>query len=615
MTSVQIQNHQLVDGRVPADLLPENTVSLNFAGCIGLNALPDNLPAGITSLDLSRCTGLNALPNDLPAGITSLYLTRCTGLNALPDNLPAGITDLNLRGCTGLNALPDNLPAGITDLNLSGCTGLNALPDNLPGGITSLNLSGCTGLNALPDNLSAGITSLDLSGCTGLNALPDNLPAGITYLDLTGCTGLNTLPDNLPAGMTYLDLTGCTNLIATPQLLLQLATLERNGCAVVLPEHLSKNYQSQSIKDRLNAVISRYYSVHQDESKNSLEQVKILFHRFLTEDIGQRDGIWAIVASTLPIIELLEQNPEHLTWAEKIASVSLDGCVNQPVRGLSEITAWVSVAKAEGIAAKIEAAKQLLVFHEVTHFVKQNPIGSAIEVEAGNALYRDLHKKLLEEGKIRTPWVGVPQSISHEVTIDSWKAGKVEAIFPRASALLEKTLPATAETLCETDHRDNWIRVAFGDNAEVQKIMTEYVRRKGDALLVTMNDRVEIIKSKLLSGKTAEQILGEFEHEERKDNTPESEAEEKATFAQLVDVLTQSPHIKNDVENFASLDNEEKTAIATKVRELTFAASAEVTIAAAAAAAADPEADESPSLHPQQPAITKNSGKNCCIVS
>ncbi|MCE3233042.1 MAG: protein npr1, 1 [Rickettsiaceae bacterium] len=490
MREFKIKNSDLKNGTFDLEDVPQGTNKLYISDCRDLKSLPDKLKFSalhisrcpnltslpkklkVGSLDLSDCTGLTELPDNLKVS-DGIRLTGCTGLTSLPQKLKVGnldlsgctgltslskklkvLYDLNLSGCTGLTSLPDNLKMRVS-LNLSGCTGLTSLPDNL-NSIHYLNLKGCASLTKLPDNLNV-INNLDLKDCTGIVKLSDNLNV-MGKLNLSGCTKLTSLPDNLQA-RERLDLSNCTGLIPTPELIAKLESLERtnHNTVVIWPKHFKRGEAIDLAKERLEAVITNYEKTTEGGAPSTSD----LFHRFLSEGLGQRDGAAAVAEGVDSFLQFIEKDSKHLKWIEPIASGFLEGCVNQPVAGFSEISAWVAIAEKQNTAAKLEAARQLIALEAIKDFVANcdpKP-GQEVEVEAGNALLREVHKNLVKSGM--KPWPGVPGSVTYEVTIKSWLTDEniVEAT-KRAATSNGKPLADVADYLLSV-HGDTWATVAF----------------------------------------------------------------------------------------------------------------------------------------------------------
>jgi hypothetical protein len=530
------------------DKLPSGLASLYLTRCQNLTSLPENLPSGLASLDLSDCQNLTSLPENLPSGITSLNLSRCQNLRSLPENLPSGITSLNLSYCLNLTSLPDKLPSGITSLNLTECRSLTSLPENLPSGITSLNLSRCQNLTSLPENLPSGITYLDLTRCQNLTSLPENLPSGITYLYLSDCSSLTSLPENLPSGLTYLDLTECNNLQFTEDLINRLEVLETNDCEIRYPDHyLAQNDQAARAVAKLDRTIEVYKESHADEPKPSL--IKTLFNRYLTEGVGQRGSSQAtnskkslkeIVATTAPILDLFAKNSNHLKWAEEIAKNYLNGCVNQPVAGWLEISAWASIAEAPTVEEKLEASNHLRAIESITSYVADLPDsqkpGVGVEVEFFNALFREVHKKLLDNGNISKPWLGVPKGVAYErMVAEKITPDVIESAYEGVQNVLSQSQKDVAKYFCEDLHQSTWAEIVCGAT-------------RIEAINKIFEEKLELIENLIQNPESAKA------HAFRKANPIAGES---------------FPTLEQIQGNIA---NERNEAILTKSKELTFAA-------------------------------------------
>jgi len=183
-----------------------------------------------------------------------------------------------------------------------------------------------------------------------------------TAIDFSGCNNLTALPLPLPARLKSINLSGCTNLILTEELLENLLTLNEAGCDITpsIPTLL---------ENRLNSAVTKFNSRFDDQHQHvNFLQTKSIFHRFLSEDLGQRESFSKIAKQAGYVIDSLEKDPQHLEWMEEISANLGEGCVNQPINGFSEITAWMKVAKAESLSAKLEAAKQVITLIELREF-------------------------------------------------------------------------------------------------------------------------------------------------------------------------------------------------------------------------------------------------------
>ncbi len=358
-----------------------------------------------------------------------------------------------------------------------------------------------------------GTTVLDLNGCKELTTLPDKLPDGITELYLFECEKLKELP-TLPTSLRKLNLNGCKELIPTPHLLSQLAELEQRDCEVTYPAHINDNSQSAQIKDSLKTAYAAINITVDESHAAELPPTYQLLHRYLNESIDQRGGTKEIINAVNPLIEFITKNPTTLSWIDKISSGYLEACVNQPVKGFSEICAWISVAKAESIPNKIEAARQLVALDTLTGFVARLGVTQVIEVEAGNAFLREVHKKLLENNNITQPWIGVGKGVAYERMIHNHlTADNIQMAHTTVTtAMTGKDPKAMADYLCEKAHQMTWAEVAFpkmvekflNQSAEQKKALLEDIAGLGDG-----DERiVELGRQNTdLETKTIEQIL------------------------------------------------------------------------------------------------------------
>ena len=252
---------------------------------------------------------------------------------------------------------------------------------------------------------------------------------------------------------------------------------------------------------QLEAAIESYKTTNPDQSVPRPRAIKTLLNRFLTEKIGQRgeseqetveETLEKIATSTKPVLEAFVQEPNHLKWADEIAKAYLEGCVNQPVRGWLEISAWLPIAQAPETIDKIEASKHLMVLEKMNNYIIEKLAKEAelrraagevvhstmaeVEVEAGNALFREVHKKLLLNRDISKPWPGVPNSIAYEATITPWLTEeKIEEAYKEAKETLRQNPEEVANYLAKSHHSGTWGLVAFP--RELEEIDRKYAEK------------------------------------------------------------------------------------------------------------------------------------------
>lgn len=405
-----------------------------------------------------------------------------------------------------------------------------------------------------------------LCGCKSLTSLPE-LPK-LIKLDLTNCCKLIYLP-KLPDELTDLNLRGCKSLIFTPDLINQLSDLERDGAIICYPTHFNLEEQSKAAKEKLESAINSYKTMNPDSSIPRPQEIVKLLNRYLTENIeqygarpqedGEREDIGAslqrsqkekclkkIILTTIPILAAFNHNPNHLKWAEEIAKEYLGACVNQPVRGWSEISAITSIAQAAEVTDKIKAAGHLMVIEAITKYITDLPQNQKpdveVEAEAENALFREVHNRLLKSGDIEQAWLGVPKSIAHEGEIAKWLTEeKITSACNQAKATLTQSPSKVATYLCEGFHREAWADIAFP--MQVAEIKNGY------------QQKMELLEEKI-------RLLSQAEAEI-----------DKETQKLLAEIPNQETNPKSNIEKLlelqANLPNLQDLAIATKVSELT----------------------------------------------
>ena len=494
--------------------LPEGITHLILAGCENLKVLP-KLPKGLTYLDLSDWE-IQELP-ELPKGVDHLILAGCENLKVLPE-LPKGLTYLDLSGCENLEGLLE-LPRGLTHLDLFGWKKLAILPP-LPDTLTYLNLADCENLKVLPE-LPKGLTYLDLSGCYGLEVLPE-LPKGLARLSLSGCENLEVLP-KLPEALNSLDLSGCYNLEALPKLpealifldlsgcskieykeetINRIKKLEEKGCIVTYPEQFDPDFRKTS--ENLEKAIKSYQEIPSYQEMPKPTFVRELLWHYLTREVPHRGGLADLIESTKPFLELVSKEPKNLKWADQIASLYLEGCVNQPVIGWSEISACVSIAEAPTTIEKIEASKHLATTILIKSFIcdlkeNQKP-AQDYEAEFANALLREVYKKLHDEKKIDTkkPWYAMPENIVYEHYIENFLTAK---LVDKACKKINEHIFSNEKlaNILINNYSENWGQIAFPQELKQIKDKYEYDERmiKGEKVDKERQEEIDNTISKL----------------------------------------------------------------------------------------------------------------------
>ncbi len=328
--------------------------------------------------------------------------------------------------------------------------------------------SGIQTLPKIPDSLR----ELEIYDCPNLTSI-ESFGENVEKIKIIR-SGIQTLP-KIPASVKKISLFDCMNLEQNPELMTNLLELEEAGCEVTFPQNWNFGYESNLARSRLNAIIAGYKK--ENPGMPTPEAIRELFGRFLTEGVGTRRGsgdrgsILEIIQGVNPVLEFFEANPNSIEWADEVAKNYLSGCVNQPVAGWLEIAAIVAIANKKGATDKINASSQLIALQAITNHIANLPTeekpGSGVEVEAGNVLFREIHKRLLKDKIIEEPWIAVPSGVRFERFTNAGflreevRGKRIEAAYEKVKSALVKSTKEKADFLCEGCYSEIWGQIAF----------------------------------------------------------------------------------------------------------------------------------------------------------
>lgn len=391
-------------------------------------------------------------------------------------------------------------------------------------GIRFLNMNNLRHVPYIP----WGVKEVSFIGCPNLESSPTLLD-GIEEADFSGCRELRHLPRDFPRGLKRLNLFGCDNLDLSPENLAKLLALENEGCEIQFPDHFNVFDEAGEAKKRLVDLAARYKELNGIEAFDPVPSTTQLLHRILTENISQRGGRTEVMRVVNPVLDILEKDPNSLKWVEEISGLYLGGCVNQPVAGWSEISAFAAIMNAETMQEKIEASKHLFVNDRIRDFVRRTFDAPGVEVEAGNALLREVHKKAVAEEDIRKPWLGIPGPIAYEGTISGWlreggcfTQSRVQEFYNEIKRpILHRDGAELADMLCEGNHCQTWGRIVFPE--QVEEIAKRYdAERKESWDKIDAMDDADPDKSELAGGYQKYKTESEIKESEEIRNTVKS---------------------------------------------------------------------------------------------
>ncbi len=520
------------DAGIVAQLL-DRGANVNAVKSNGATALMFSVKNGHTeTVDklLAQGADVNTKRSD---GVTALMFAAGKGHTEIVDKLLAQGADVNARASDGFTALMFAARDGHTEtvaelldrganVNAERSNGATALMFAAQNGHTEIvsvllaqganvnaeRSNGTTALMFAAQNGHTEIVSVLLAQGADVNA---KTSVGITALRIAAQNGhteiastlLKTLSKNTDEEVRKLVDKAILSMAQTPSTKKVFATEETKTALLKILSKTTDERVKEGLRPlitdttilipqlKLEAAIESYKTINPDQSVPRPRAIKTLLDRFLTEKIDQRgesqqepieEALEKIANSTKPVLEAFFQEPNYLKWADEIAKAyALAGCVNQPVRGWQEISAWLSIAQALDTIDKIKASKHLMVLDKMDYvtkkLVKESNSGMArVEVEAGNALFRQVHKKLLLNKDISEPWPGVPNLIAYEGTITTWLTKKrIEEAYEEAKATLRQKPKEVASYLARSHHSGTWGLVAFPK--ELEEIDKKYVEK------------------------------------------------------------------------------------------------------------------------------------------
>ena len=481
MTILNITNDQIINGELSPEVSLEGITEIRFTNLENLKSI-SSLPTSITAIECFNCSKLHKISN---LSTQHLKFSKC---NALTDVTNITAENLTFTTCEALEEI-ENITA-TNKLEFHHCHKLkktsnltahhlkfyqcNALTDFTNITAENLSFTVCEALEEI-EGMTA-TNKLEFNQCTNLKktsnlsaqhlqfffckALADVTNITAENLTFSACAALEKI-ENIPTSTKILEFDRCPKLIPTPALLANLEELERHHCRITYPDHFNLHNQVTIAKTRLQEIIQQYKETNPDAAEP--EYIQKLLHRFLTEGLNQRGGMSEIAHTVHPTLDILEKNPSHLKISEKIASLLVYGCVNQPVTFWSEISAVASIADAPSMSEKMEAAKHLIILDQIKACVSETfKNSSAVEVEASNKLLREIYQKIRVNEAIQKPWLSVPGPVAYEEFVENWPTPEsIDKFYQTITPILEQTPLQTAEMICNGVHCKALGEIAF----------------------------------------------------------------------------------------------------------------------------------------------------------
>ena len=313
---------------------------------------------------------------------------------------------------------------------------------------------------------------------------------------------LTSLPpeiENLNS-IRYLSLNNNHSLPNTPAIVAILENIEQKNANnpdfyLRWPDHIDREPLITSIKQLIFDAYKEYFSSDPDHSSrapNIYDYAKyptfVLTNRFMSEFVAERNGIKAVTNMMMPVSEKIRSNPALLKFIDPISSKYLDGCVNQPVAGFSEIANLLDVALAPTILEKLESARIILAIDLIRNEITKLGVGAEVEVELANAMLREVHSKLISEKTISKPWSGIPEKLVFEQAVTSHLTEEnIQKITLLVKIDLAKPLTKVANSMCEGTLQDFWSMIIL-DKKTLDDLNKDVLTKKCEIQELDLDD-------------------------------------------------------------------------------------------------------------------------------
>lgn len=173
--------------------------------------------------------------------------------------------------------------------------------------------------------------------------------------------------------------------------------------------------------------------------------------------------------------------------------------------GFTEIATLMEIAKQQNITAKIEKAKiyraQQLIKYNIRTLrnPQNNEVGSQVEVELGNAMLREVHKKLLADKTIEQAWPRIPDNIANERLIESFltpeNIQKMLDLVKEALSDTQKSQKDAIDFLCGVE-TNFWAKtILTKEEQEQTQYKTPEEKVEYENYLKAQNERIENLRS------------------------------------------------------------------------------------------------------------------------
>ncbi len=378
----------------------------------------------------------------------------------------------------GLKTLPyfDNT---FTSLFIAGCD-IDYLPEYLPESIIRLFVGFCKNIKALPTKLPDNLQEIVLQSCPKLVFIPEDLPNGLEKLEIIGCNNLRKLTENFPLNLKVLNIEGALGIVEDQDTREKLLYLEARS-QVIYPYYFNMAVD-MVVQSKMDNLIEQYVDMN---PSNIVPQAVInLIDCLLCEilvvresvvesgDINMADSKQIAVLLT-PFLQLLEDNPDHFGWIEKIAAGFSDELPDDPVKYFTQICSFVSIARVATVFDKISTSSYLVTLEMIEECIIDSSHNQIIDPEfeddARNLMLNKIYYKLNEEDQSAKSWLGITRKYSYHDTVLNWANDqKVEEIADKVRDFLSQDLRAITQKICSGNDGKLWRKLVLPELYERQ---------------------------------------------------------------------------------------------------------------------------------------------------
>lgn len=206
--------------------------------------------------------------------------------------------------------------------------------------------------------------------------------------------------------------------------------------SIMIAQDTQRHWFDHMVAPKIQSLDTRQKAAHSPSASGQeiprfLSTFETVLQRYASQDPLYADNIYTVRDNIERLVSFLEGYPWMISSFEEIARVFIDGCVNQPVQGMMEMSSWMLVAQQLTDIEKLHALKYRYAIEMTTSFVEStsnSDVGASYKAEAANVFLREIDKRLGEN------WPHIPSRVAYAREIEKWVAR------PEQQALLDESV-------------------------------------------------------------------------------------------------------------------------------------------------------------------------------